>query len=240
LSADAGSDAEKITALYRYLQENMRYVSVQLGIGGWRPSSAAYVAENKYGDCKALSNFMKALLREAGITAYPALIAHGRVPYEVKDSFTYPLFNHAILYIPSEDMWLECTSSTFPAGYIGAGNDGRHTLLITPEGGRLKATPALTGEDNRVVGKTTVTLAEDGAATVVGKLRFAGSRHESFRQRRAYSSRKELEDWFVGQSNLPAPVLESLDIQTAPDAPEAVCRYRAASARFASKAGRRL
>lgn len=240
LAADAGSDAEKITALYRYLQENMRYVSVQLGIGGWQPSSAAYVAENKYGDCKALSNFMKALLHEAGITAYPALIANGRVPYEVEDSFTYPLFNHAILYIPSEDMWLECTSSTFPAGYIGAGNAGRNTLLITPEGGRLKATPALNGKDNRVVGKTTVTLAENGAATVAGDFRIAGSRHEAYRQRSAYSSRKELEDWFVSESSLPALALESLDIQAAPDAPEAVCRYRATSARYASRAGKRL
>ncbi|MEM9261698.1 MAG: DUF3857 domain-containing protein, partial [Bacteroidota bacterium] len=62
LTADAGSDTEKVAILYRYLQENKRYVSVQLGIGGWQPFSASYVEERGYGDCKALSNYMMSML----------------------------------------------------------------------------------------------------------------------------------------------------------------------------------
>lgn len=240
LVAGAGADAEKLEVLYRYLQENMRYVSVQLGIGGWQPFDAQYVAENKYGDCKALSNFMKALLREAGITAYPVLIANGQAAYEVEEKFTYPLFNHAILYVPSEDMWLECTSTTFPPGYIGSGNDGRNVLLITPEGGRLKTTPPLTEEDNTAIGRTEVILAGDGSAALAAQLRTAGSRHEAFRWRKAYNSREELEKWFVGNSSLPSLALQSLEIQTEPDAPVAHCRYRARSPRYASRAGKRL
>ncbi len=240
LVAGAGSDAEKLDILYRYLQAHMRYVSVQLGIGGWQPFDAQYVAENKYGDCKALSNFMKALLKEAGITAYPVLIANGDIAYEVEDNFTYPLFNHAILYVPSEDMWLECTSSTYPPGYIGAGNDGRRVLLITPEGGRLKATPELTEEDNTSIARTEITLAEDGTARVSAEVAATGSRHEAYRRRQAYSSREELEKWFVRSSSLPAMSLESLDIQVAPGAPQARCRYSATLPRYASKAGKRL
>ena len=57
----------KVYALYHFLQLNTHYISIQLGIGGWQPFSAEYVATKKYGDCKALSNYMVALLKEAGI-----------------------------------------------------------------------------------------------------------------------------------------------------------------------------
>ncbi|MEO0629020.1 MAG: DUF3857 domain-containing protein, partial [Bacteroidota bacterium] len=71
------SDEKKITALYRLLQERTRYVSVQLGIGGWQPFDAAYVEENRYGDCKALSNYMRSLLAEVGIESWPVIIQAG-------------------------------------------------------------------------------------------------------------------------------------------------------------------
>jgi hypothetical protein len=60
---------EKIKVLYDFLQKNTHYIIMQLGIGGWQPLEASYVSIKKYGDCKALSNFMIALLKEAGITA---------------------------------------------------------------------------------------------------------------------------------------------------------------------------
>jgi len=65
----AENDAEKVELLYRFMQERTRYVGVQLGIGGWQPFEASYVEQNRFGDCKALSNYMKALLKEVGITS---------------------------------------------------------------------------------------------------------------------------------------------------------------------------
>ena len=65
---------EKITALYNFLQQNTHYISIQLGIGGLQPFEAKFVSEKKYGDCKALSNYMVSILKEAGIKAYTAII----------------------------------------------------------------------------------------------------------------------------------------------------------------------
>ena len=67
----------KVAVLYNYLQQNTHYVGIQLGIGGWQTYDAAYVATKKYGDCKALSNFMISLLKEAGIKGHAVVIKGG-------------------------------------------------------------------------------------------------------------------------------------------------------------------
>ena len=73
----------KIQKLYEYLQEQMRYVSIQLGIGGFRPFPAQYVHDNKFGDCKALSNYMKTILDVAGVKSYYTLIQAGDDKYNL-------------------------------------------------------------------------------------------------------------------------------------------------------------
>ena len=61
------NDTDKISALYKYMQDKVRYVSVQVGIGGWQPIEAETVDRLSCGDCKALANYMESLLDVAGI-----------------------------------------------------------------------------------------------------------------------------------------------------------------------------
>src|SRR5829696_3714225 len=78
LTKDLSNDEEKIKRLYEYMQQNTRYISVQLGIGGLQPFEASYVAQKGYGDCKALSNYMYSLLKAIGVRSYYSWIQGGR------------------------------------------------------------------------------------------------------------------------------------------------------------------
>lgn len=240
LTAQASTNEEKIAILYRFMQENMRYVSVQLGIGGWQPFDAKYVSERKYGDCKALTNFMKAMLKEVDITAYPALIKSGTLYYEVSDTFTTPSFNHVILNIPSENAWLECTSTTMPPNYITSNNDNRNVLLITEEGGKLVKTPQLSARDNVEENRVKIILSEDGSASLTNTAIFKGAQHEKFRYLHHNYSLEEQKKWFIRYTDLPSSTIEDFAISPAAQSPQCELAYTLNIPRYGSKAGRRL
>lgn len=176
---DAGSPAEKIKLLYQYLQENTRYVSVQLGVGGFRPISAEKVSTVNYGDCKGLSNYMKALLDEAGIKSNLVVIGNG-LPSLDRKFASMGQANHMILCVPlgKDTTWLECTSSYTPVGYIGKGNSGKTVLLITEEGGKLVETPVLKPEGNYMRSNSKVILQEEGSAEIQIDSKYANAQYE--------------------------------------------------------------
>lgn len=167
---------ETIRILYRYLQQNMRYVSIQLGIGGFRPFAIKFVDEKKYGDCKALTNYMRYLLDVVGIKAYPALINAGYNKVPADPAFPSDPFNHVILCIPGpkDTTWLECTSTLSKAGELGPFTENKKALLLTASGGVLVNTPASVASANQVITHNTVTLSETGGATIESNISCTG------------------------------------------------------------------
>ena len=145
------NDYEKCKLLYEYLQDNTRYVSVQIGIGGWKPIDAEKVDRLGYGDCKALTNYMKALLEVAGIESYYTLVRAGKNISSIISDFPSNQFNHAILCMPidNDTIWLECTNQRIPFGYIGASTDDRNVVIVNSEGGNLAKTKIYSHNDNQ-------------------------------------------------------------------------------------------
>lgn len=173
LTANATSNLEKAKIVYQYMQDKTRYISVQIGIGGWKPMLASDVDRLGYGDCKGLSNYTKALLDEVGVQSYYAIIYGDRDIRNIDRSFSSVQGNHAVLCVEdnSDYVWLECTSQTTPFGYNANFTDDRDALIITPEGGKIVHTTIYNTEDNLLDTKASVTLSETGdvAATIVLK-----------------------------------------------------------------------
>lgn len=146
-------DRQKIVVLYKFLQQNTHYVGIELGIGGWQPYDAEYVYTKRYGDCKALSNYMVAMLKEAGIRAANVLISGGIEPPFMDTSFACPRFNHAIVvaFTGKDSVWLESTSQLLAPGYLGAFTADRDGLLLDPAGNsHIVHTPVYGAVQNQV------------------------------------------------------------------------------------------
>ncbi|MBK5722807.1 DUF3857 domain-containing protein [Dysgonomonas sp. Marseille-P4677] len=167
LVKDAKSDEEKVEILYKYLQSNSRYVSIQLGIGGFQPIPAATVMKSGFGDCKGLSNVMKAMLNTVGISSNYCEIYSGERKHFTKDFSNIQETNHAILMVPlkNDSLWLECTSQTLPFGYIHNNIAGHDVLVVTDSGeGKLCRVPTYSDEQNKQFSNLIINISEDGIA----------------------------------------------------------------------------
>ncbi|MEM9075691.1 MAG: DUF3857 and transglutaminase domain-containing protein [Bacteroidota bacterium] len=159
-------DLEKAKIIYDYVQNNTRYISVQIGIGGFQPISAIEVDKVKYGDCKGLSNYTKALLEAVGVESYYVVVQAGSTKVDFDDDFADLLQgNHAIVAIPYKGKyyWIDCTSQVHPFGFIGDFTDDRKVLVVKPEGGEIIKTAAYLNEENLQRIQSNYQILEDGS-----------------------------------------------------------------------------
>lgn len=182
MTAGLQTDKEKTRFLYEYLQKNMRYVAVSLGIGGLKPFTAAFVDQKKYGDCKALANYMVAMLKAVNVQAYCAVIYGGTNAEPADLLFPAHPFNHVIACVPlkGDTTWLDCTDNDQPFGKLSTFTQNRNAMLITEDGGKLVNTPKGAADDNQFNSEVHLVLQPDGGATVKMALRGSGGYRELF------------------------------------------------------------
>lgn len=180
LTKDAKTDIEKAKIVYEYVQNKTRYISVQIGIGGWKPIDASEVDKVSYGDCKGLTNYTKSLLDAAGVESYYTVIYGGRNIKNIDKDFSATEGNHAILCLPNEGdyIWLECTSQTNPFGYTANFTDDRDALVITPDGGKIVHTKAYKTLDNLLETTANVTLLATGGFNASVELISKGTQYD--------------------------------------------------------------
>lgn len=176
------TEKDKARKIYQYLQDKTRYVSVQIGIGGFQPITASEVDRLGYGDCKALVNYMQSLLNAADIDSYYCVVSAGSEKKSMDPGYASMVQgNHVILCMPlkGDTTWLECTSQKIPFGFLSDFTDDRLVLACTAEGGKLLHTPKLTTAENLQVRRADLTLHSDGS--ISGKMNtiYAGSQYEN-------------------------------------------------------------
>ncbi|HEX6891445.1 MAG TPA: DUF3857 and transglutaminase domain-containing protein [Chryseolinea sp.] len=181
ITKDLKTTEDKARAVYSYLQGRTRYVSIQLGIGGLQPFDAMTVDQTGYGDCKALSNYMVAMLKEVGVTGYYTTIRAGSDAADVTADFPSDQSNHIIVAVPNvkDTIWLECTSQTNPFGYLGTFTGDRKGLMITENGGKLVHTIRYTANQNVQSRTAEVSLLKTGDATAKVKTSYSGIQYEN-------------------------------------------------------------
>ncbi|MEA9415578.1 DUF3857 domain-containing protein [Flavobacterium sp. PL02] len=155
---------KKAKIVYDYVQKKSRYVNIAIGIGGWKPMFANDVDRLGYGDCKALTNYTKALLEAVGVPSYNTILYGNPYKMNIDSDFVSMQGNHMILSIPNGDkyIWLECTSQDDPFGYQGTFTDDRDVLIIKPEGGVIVRTTIYDDKNNTQISKGNYALSDEG------------------------------------------------------------------------------
>lgn len=151
--------------IYKFVQDKTRYVSIQLGIGGWKPMLAKDVDRLGYGDCKALTNYTRSLLKAFNIPSYYAVVYGDRTKRDIHEDFVSMQGNHVILGVPNnnEIHWLECTSQTKPFGFQGSFTDDRNVLIIGEDKVEIVKTKSFINESNSQLTKAKIKFTENGS-----------------------------------------------------------------------------
>ncbi|WP_136669054.1 DUF3857 domain-containing protein [Flavobacterium sp. H122] len=210
LTAGITDPIEKARIVYDYVQNKTRYVSIQLGIGGWKPMLAKDVDRLGYGDCKGLSNYTRALLDVVGVTSYYTII-YGGYKENIEPDFVSMQGNHAVLAIPYNNklVFLECTSQTQAFGFEGDFTDDRYALLIKPEGGEVVKTNGYFENLNSQMTKGKITMNEDGKTLFNVEIKYKGIQYEYANKIEKLVPEKITENFKERYSNITALQMDS-------------------------------
>jgi hypothetical protein len=166
----------KMQAIAGFMQHDIRYVEIQLGIGGFQPHASPDVFSHRYGDCKDKATLMHTMLHEIGVDSYHVLINTERGSV-TNGAPAHNGFNHAILAVRLPDdvndpsliaviqdsklgriLFFDPTNDITPFGQIGGYLQANYGLLVIPEGGELVELPQQPSAMNSIqrVGKLTL------------------------------------------------------------------------------------
>lgn len=149
LTNNKTSDEEKIRAIHNFCAKDIRYVAVEYGQAGYVPHKAQDIFRNKYGDCKDQAILLCTMLRDAGYSAWPLLIAT-KGSNDLKEDFPSILFNHCIACIQFQDrlIFLDPTAQTCSFDDLPAGDQGRKVLIFQDDNYKIQETPLYPAEHN--------------------------------------------------------------------------------------------
>jgi hypothetical protein len=199
LTTGLTEDKEKLRALFEWVRDQVRYVSVSIGIGGYQPHPVTEIMRNRYGDCKDMTTLLCSMANAAGLDVYQALIS---TRLNGKPDTTLPStahFNHVIAYAPALDsngVWMDATEKTAAFGQLPWYDQGMPVLVVQPDGfGKIRETPKLDYSENRSKMVWQIQIESSGSAKIKGKTIAFGTVANEMREELSQASQKEIKDW---------------------------------------------
>lgn len=181
--ANSVTEDEKIYLLYNYIK-NMRYVAIELGEGGIRPTLPQIVLDRKYGDCKDKSTLLLTLLKSQNIKVFPVLILT-KSAGEFDKFFPSWNFNHMILKVitsTGKSYWLDATAKYCPLGELPYQCEGRDVLVIDSNGkASIEKTPSSTSSENEINIQLQTSIVYNNKAEFESTLSFYGENNIYYR-----------------------------------------------------------
>jgi len=181
LTSSAGTPVDKMKAIAGFAQRDIRYVAIELGIGGWQPHPAAEVFTHHYGDCKDKATLLGSMLHEIGIDSYYVVINSERGSVTPETPAHMGDFDHAVIAIKLPDgimdaslaatmvhpklgkiLFFDPTDELTPFGQLGGALQANYGLLVMPDGGELVKLPALPPAMNGIRRTANLTLNATG------------------------------------------------------------------------------
>jgi len=185
--AGSANPEAKMKSIALYVQKDIRYVAIELGIGGWQAHPAADIFTHKYGDCKDKVTLMSSMLGEVGIESYYVSINTRRGAVTPETPASMGLFNHEILAVKLPEgvgnpsfgavlqhpkmgriLFFDPTNELTPFGELSGDLQANYGLLVTPDGGELVQLPKLAPERNGV--RRTAKLNLSASGTLSGEV----------------------------------------------------------------------
>jgi tetratricopeptide (TPR) repeat protein len=210
LKRGSKNEQELVQRVYGWVVKNTRYVALEFGIHGFLPYRVPEIVRRGFGDCKDKASLIYTMLREAGVDARLVLVrtdANGAIDTEPA---SLSVFDHAIAYVPSMDLYLDGTAEHSGTRELPAGDQGIMVLVVGPKSVELKKTPILPPESNLRARTLDITLLEDGGGTLSAEEHVAGS--DAARYRNTFQAPGTQRDRFSRQlsSSYPGLTLEQL------------------------------
>lgn len=158
--ANAKTTLEKVKVLHHWVAQNIRFLGIYVGAGGYVPHDAQSILDNRYGDCKDHVVILEALLAAAGIDSSPALI-NSSSAYLLPKLPTAGIFDHVITYVPSLNVYLDSTTRFAPLGTLPLGDMDKPVLLT--QTGVTSRTPKTDQSRDRTEARIQMRLTRDGS-----------------------------------------------------------------------------
>lgn len=231
---------QKVEALYKRLEKTTRYVAILLGIGGQKPAPAASVCKSGYGDCKGLSNYMRAMLKAVGIDSHYTTISTTNRRF-LPGFASVGQMNHAILQVPlpGDTLWLECTNPQLPMGYVHDDIAGHDAIEISKQGGRLVRLPVYADSANAMHSTIDIRMTADGSAAISVHQQTTNQQYEDQRPLLRMDAKDRLRV-FQRMVHVPQADISNLQVSESGSGPQMTLEAEVKSNSYATRTGQRL